>query len=114
MDSRFRGNDGASIRRAVQSGRAFREDLAAVVGDPDAVLELRGQGAVAGDGGPAVLEQFDARLADVDHRLDREEHSRPKLGAAAGAAGMDDLGRVVEQAAEAVAAEIADDSVAML
>ena len=31
-----------------------------------------------------------------------------KLGAGAGAAGMDDLGRVVEDPAEAVAAEIAD------
>ena len=43
-----------------------------------------------------------------------EEHAGPKLGAGAGAAGMDDLGRVVEQPAEAVAAEIADDAVAVL
>ena len=36
-----------------------------------------------------------------------------KLGAGAGAAGMDDLGAVVEDAADAVAAEIADDAVAL-
>src|SRR5687768_17416600 len=44
------------VRRPVQPGRALGEDLAAVLGDADAVLELRREGAVAGHGGPAVLE----------------------------------------------------------
>src|SRR5687768_3921624 len=101
------------VRRLVEPGRAFGEDLAAVLGDSDAVLELGGEAAVAGDGGPAVVEQFDRRLADIDHRLDGEEHAGPELGAGAGAAGMDDLGAVVEDAPQAVAAEIADDAVAI-
>src|SRR3546814_4776342 len=50
---------------------------------------------------------------DVDHRLDREDHAGLQFGAGAGAAGMDDLGRVVEQAADAVAAEIAHHAVTM-
>src|SRR3954470_10244838 len=92
---------GILVGRPVQPGRALREDLAAILGDADAVLELRGQRAVAGDGGPAVLEQLHAGLADVDHRLDREEHARPQLRAGAGAAGMDHLRSVVEDAADA-------------
>src|SRR5688572_20871480 len=78
------------------------------------MLELGGEAAVAGHRGPAVVEQLAVRLADVDHRLDREEHSRPKLRAGAGAAGMNHLGRIVEHPAEAVAAELAHDAVAML
>ena len=56
---------------------------------------------------------FTSGSADVDHRLDGEEHAGLELGAGAGAAGVDDLGAVVEQAADAVAAEIADDAVAV-
>src|SRR5688572_15600634 len=108
---RFPGRQ--SVRRLVEPGGTPGEDLAAVLGDADAVLELGGEAAVAGDGGPAVVEQFHRRLADVDHRLDGEEHAGAELGAGAGAAGMDDLGAVVEDAAEAVAAEIADDAVAI-
>src|SRR5688572_24797703 len=108
---RFPGRQ--SVRRLVEPGGTPGEDLAAVLGDADAMLELGGEAAVAGDGGPAVVEQFDRRLADVDHRLDGEEHSGPELRPGAGAAGVDDLGRIVEDAAEAVAAEIADDAVAI-
>jgi hypothetical protein len=42
-----------------------------------------------------------------------EEHAGLELRAGAGAAGVDDLGAVVEQAAQAMAAEIADDAVAV-
>ena len=77
------------------------------------MLELRRQGAVAGDGGPAVVEHLHVGFADVDHRLDGEEHAGAKLRAGARAAGVDDFGAVVEQPAEAVAAKIADDAVAI-
>src|SRR5215203_4210185 len=76
------------------------------------MLELGGKRAVARDGRPAVVEQLHVGTADVDHRLDGEEHARTELGTGAGAAGVDDLGAVVEQAANAVAAEVADDGVA--
>ena len=56
---------------------------------------------------------FAVGAADVDHRLDGEEHAGLELGAGAGAAGVDHLRAVVEQPAEAVAAEIADDAVAV-
>ena len=56
---------------------------------------------------------FTSGAADVDHRLDGEEHAGLELGPGAGAAGMDDFGAVVEQPADAVAAEIADDAVAV-
>src|SRR3546814_550855 len=77
------------------------------------MFELGGEGAVAGDGSPAVVEHLARGLADVDHRLDGEEHAGAKLGAGAGLADMDDLRSVVEIPADAVAAEIADNAIAM-
>src|SRR3546814_20825910 len=67
----------------------------------------------AGDGSPAVVEHLARGLADVDHRLDGEEHAGAKLGAGAGLADMDDLRSVVEIPADAVAAESADNAIAM-
>src|SRR4051812_7050328 len=77
------------------------------------MFELGREGAVAGYGRPAILEYLHGRLADVDHRLDREEHSGLQFRPGARAAGVNHFRRVVEQPAEAVAAEIADDSVAV-
>src|SRR3546814_12250335 len=77
------------------------------------MFELGGEGAVAGDGSPAVVEHLARGLADVDHRLDGEEHAGAKLGAGAGLADMDDLRSVVEIPADAVAADIADNAIAM-
>ena len=77
------------------------------------MFELGRERAVAGDRGPAVVEHLHVGAADVDHRLDGEEHAGLELGAGAGAAGVDHFGAVVEQPAEAVAAEIADDAVAV-
>src|SRR5690242_8682833 len=77
------------------------------------MLELRGERAVAGYGGPAVVEHLHVGAADVDHRLDGEDHSGLELWAGARAAGVDDLGAIVEQPADAVAAEVADDAVAL-
>src|SRR3954452_5089439 len=47
------------------------------------------------------------RLAEIDHRLDCEEHAGLELHALAGPADMDDVRLVVEHAPEAMAAEIA-------
>ena len=47
------------------------------------------------------------RLAEIDHRLDGEEHAGFQRHAFAGAADMDDVRLVVEHAPEAMAAEIA-------
>src|SRR5204863_6445169 len=58
-------------------------------------------------GGPTVGEDFYVRLAEIDHRLDGEEHAGLQRHAFAGPADMDDVGLVVEQPAQAVAAEIA-------
>src|SRR3954470_8297533 len=97
----------------IQPCRALCKNLAAGFGDADRMLELRRERAVAGDGCPAVVEQLYVGAADVDHRLDGEDHAGLELGARAGAAGVDHFWAVVEQAADAVAAEIADDAVAL-
>src|SRR5882757_10899625 len=83
-----------------------RKNLDAVGGDADRMFELRRQRAVAGHRGPAVGEDFDVRLAEIDHRLDGEEHARFQRHALAGPAYMDDVRLVVEHAPEPMAAEI--------
>src|SRR5260370_5730750 len=47
------------------------------------------------------------RLAEIDHRLDGEEHAGLEHHAFAGPADMNDVRLVVEHAAQAVAAEVA-------
>src|SRR5258707_12910080 len=71
------------------------------------MLELRRQRAVARHGGPAVGQDFYMRLAEIDHRLDGEDHAGLQRDAFAGPADMDDVRLVVEHAPEAMAAEIA-------
>ncbi len=73
----------------------------------DGVLELGRQRAVARHRGPAVGQHLHVRAAEIDHRLDREEHAGPQHDAFARPADVHDVGLVVEQAAEAVAAEVA-------
>src|SRR4051812_35989017 len=72
------------------------------------MLELRRERAVARYGGPTVGQNFDVRLAEIDHRFDRKEHSGFQRHAFAGATDMDDVRLVVEQAAQTMAAEIAN------
>src|SRR4051794_17207687 len=100
--------------RKPQAVPAQREYLAAILGDTERMFELGGQRPVAGDRRPAVVEHLHVGPADIDHRLDREEHSGLQLGSGAGPADMNDFGRVMEQAPDAVSAKIAHDSVAML
>src|SRR4029079_171733 len=76
-----RQQSSALVRRLVQSGGREGKDLDAVLGDPDGVLELRGKRAVAGDGGPSIGQHFHVRAAEIDHRLNREEHSVIEDGA---------------------------------
>ena len=47
------------------------------------------------------------RTAEIDHRLDREEHPFAQHLPFAGTAEMEDAGRVVEHAPDPVAAEVA-------
>src|SRR5262245_47664588 len=49
------------------------------------------------------------RPAEVDHRLDGEDHARPHLDALAAVAVVKDVGRVVEELADAVTAEVTHD-----
>src|SRR3546814_14099338 len=76
------------------------------------MFELGGEGAVAGDGSPAVVEHLARGLADVDHRLDGEEHAGAKLGAGAGLADMDDHRSVAEIPADAAAPEMTAKAIA--
>src|SRR5580658_261503 len=95
------------IRRLVEAVGRQRENLDAGLGDADAMLELRRQRAVAGHRGPAVGQHLHMGAAEIDHRLDGEEHARLEHDALARPADMDDVRLVVEQPAQAVAAEIA-------
>src|SRR5665811_206610 len=83
------------------------KNLDAGRGHADRMLELRRQRAVARHRGPAVGQDFDVRLAEIDHRLDGEEHAGLQHHAFAGPADMDDVRLVVEHAAEAMAAKVA-------
>src|SRR5256885_11238649 len=51
------------------------QDLWTVIGDGDGVLEVRRQGSVRGDHGPAVGADLGPPVPHVDHRFDR--HHQP-------------------------------------
>src|SRR5690606_9081379 len=72
------------------------------------MFALRRQRLVARHGGPAVRQHLHRRLAQVHHRLDGEEHARLQHRAFAATAVVQDVGAVVEDPADAVAAEVAD------
>src|ERR1700679_4052800 len=85
-------------RRLVHPGGREGENLTPGFGDADHVLELRRQRAVAGDGGPAVVEHFHLGTAGVHHGFDGEEHARLQHRTVTGPAEMQDIGRLVETA----------------
>ena len=68
------------------------------------MLPLGRQGAVPGDHGPAVRQHLHLAFAGVDHGFDGEAHARLQHDAVAGVAVVQDLGILVELAADAVAA----------
>src|SRR5258705_10263753 len=94
-------------RRLLAVALREREDFDAGRGDADRMLELRRQRTVARHRGPAVGQDFYMRLAEIDHRLDGEEHAGLQRHAFAGPADMNDVGLVMKHAAQAVPAEIA-------
>src|SRR3954467_8377549 len=110
---RVEGVRRSAERGLVEAGGGEGKDLAAVVGDTDHVFELGGQAAVAGDGGPAVVEDFYLRATGVHHRLYGKEHALAQDRTLADTAEMQDVGGLVEAAADAVAAEIAHDAEAL-
>src|SRR5687767_8502471 len=57
------------------------QELRSVVGDGDRVLEVGGQGAVAGDDGPAVGADAHLVAAQGEHRLDGKADARHQLHA---------------------------------
>ena len=60
------------------------------------MLELRAQAPVSRHRRPAVFQDFARGLADVDHRLDGEDHAGAKLWPGPRTSGVDDFGGVVE------------------
>src|SRR3954464_4706163 len=70
--------------QAPRSGE--REDLGAVLGDGDGVLEVGAELAVGGDDRPPVGEDPGLGGADVDHGLDGEDVADPELGSSPGIA----------------------------
>ena len=77
------------------------------------MLELGRQRPVLSDDRPAVLEDFPFGSADVDHRLDGEDHAGPQADATPGRAQMGDAGRLVQAAAHAVPAPLAHHAIAV-
>src|SRR4029079_7551201 len=102
-----------TVRRPVQPARRDREDLAARLGDTDSMLELGRERAVAGDRRPAIGQDLHMRFAEIDHRLDGEQHAGLELEPFAGFAVTQDVRPVVEHAPQAVAAEIAHHAAAL-
>src|SRR5262249_61041609 len=64
----------------------------------------------AGDGGPAVGQALQVGAAEIDHGLDGEQHAGLEYHALAAPPDMDDIGLVMEQPAEPVAAEVANNA----
>ena len=85
-----------SIRRPIKPLGARRKYLAAVFGNADAMFELRAEAPVARYCRPAIFQHLACCLADVDHRLDGEDHAGAKLWPGPRTSGVDDFGGVVE------------------
>src|SRR5438876_11207335 len=76
------------VRRPRPALGRERQDLVTSLGHAHRVLELGGERAVLGDGGPAVGEDLHLEAAGVHHRLYREEHARLQYGPVIGCAEM--------------------------
>src|SRR5450432_1238622 len=106
----------SNVRQSSNRGAGWsdgREDLRAVLGDRDAVLEVGGQGPVAGDDRPVVGQHRRFVAAQGEHRLDRQAQAR--LDPPAGVAGpvVRNLGVLVHRPADPVAHELADHAIAI-
>src|SRR6266853_2995402 len=98
-------------RRGRAGGKG--QDLESRSGDEDGVLPLRRQAVVLGDDGPAVGELADRRLAGVDNRFDREDHSGLEARAGSRASVVQNLRFFVKFSPDSMAAELAHDAVAV-
>src|SRR5712692_9774893 len=98
--------------RRGRRARRNRQNLVPCRGDQHRVFPLRREAVVLGDDGPAVGKLADRQLAGVDHRLDRESHSRLKASARSRAPVMQNLRLFVELAPDSMAAELAHHAVA--
>src|SRR6266540_6725859 len=74
---------------------ASGQDLSAVLGDRDRVLEVRGQGPIGGHHGPVVGQDPGLPVAHGDHGMDRDHQAGPKLGPPAREPVIRDLGVLV-------------------
>ena len=81
-----------------------RKNLVSLLGHADGMFVLGRQRAVPGDGRPTVVEDFDVRPAEIDHRFYGEDHAGLQFEAVAGVAVMEDIGNVVKQARVALGA----------
>ena len=77
------------------------------------MFELGRERAITGNGGPAVVEQLHFGTSDIDHWFDGEEHAGLKLRAGPGPTCMDHFRAIVEQSAKSMAAEVANNAVAV-
>ena len=70
----------------MQPHGAGGENLVARFGNADGMFKLRRQRAVAGYRRPAIIQHFDRRFAQIDHRLDGKEHAgfQHRAGASGG------------------------------
>src|SRR5262249_6702743 len=60
--------------RSVEPPRRKGKDFEPGLSYRDGMFELGGKRAITGDGGPAVRQDLYVRPAEIDHRLDSEEH----------------------------------------
>ena len=93
------------VRRLVKAFGRNGEDLDALLGHPDRVLELGRQRAIASDRSPSVGKDLHVRPAEIDHRLDGKQHARLEHQSFTGTADVDDVRLIVKEPAEAVTAE---------
>src|SRR6266566_2920283 len=98
------GGRGEDRLPAVSGG----QDLVAVLGDRDRVLEVRGEALVGGDHRPPVGEEPGAPRPHVDHRFDGHHQPRPDQRASSRLAVVRHLWILVESPAHPVAGVFAD------
>ena len=72
------------------------------------MLELCRQGFVPRHGGPVVCKHFYLRAPKVDHRFNCKDHALPQFRAGSSSAEVQDVGGVMKDLTDAVAAKVAD------
>src|SRR6266566_5846940 len=103
---------GAGLPWRLPSQSNGRQDLWTVFRYCDRVLEMGGQGAVAGHDRPAVRLDRDLMAAEGQHRLDREADPGHELHPANPGSIVRKLRLLVHLGPDAVADELTDDAVA--